>query len=390
MGLLLTFLALGILDILPILPDPFGHWCSTLRLLTGVSAFIAWLWWSNASYAALTAMGDRSRGYGDALWCWFIPVLNLFRPFQVLADLWRRSAVGNRTAAAPAVPLPIALIASWASLLAFVVLWIFGSDLTRALARHSETLVSVIDLLRALAPLAAAAFGYLVVSGIDQMQNVGSAPLLSFGILAWLTPESIGVASAALLLVSSTGVLGLLTRSPESSINALGDAYLAKDLDRFKDYFDTQSVIYNEFFQEINDPAKVQGEGPGGVPLTVFRDFNMGFFEHFFSLVGPFVAKNATSLVVTGQPDSFVLRMLDDGPNGWIGSPLQGIRNWGSGMANTLRSTYRGVSETRRYGDIAVVKIRIVPEIEGKPVETSMTLQMLRVHNHWRVVALLK
>ena len=391
-ALLLALLVLGTLDILPILPDPFGHWCSTARLVAGVAAFIAWLRWVSAAYSVLRAMGDRSRRYDDPFWCWLIPLFNLIRPFQVMADLWRRSAIRNRGATlAATVPLPVALIAGWAALVTGILLWLFGSDLTRFLAPQSEVLVSAVDSLRALAPLAASAFAYLVVIGIDQMQCAGSTPLLGLAaFLGWLTPKSVGASIAVLLLASTTGLLGLLTRSPESSLRALAEAFQAHDLDRFNDYFDTKSVIYNEFFEEITDPAKVRGEGPGGIPLTVFRDFNLGVFRRVFAFAGPFVAKNAASLVVTGRPDSWILLLLDSDGTGWLSSPLQGIRTWGTDLAANLGKSYQGVSETRRYGDIAVVKLRIVPLVDGQPMETSITLQMLRVHNHWRVVGRVK
>lgn len=54
-----------------------------VALIGCVAAFL--LWFSH-SYAALPQRRWRS---GWAVWSWFIPILNLFRPKQIANDLWR-------------------------------------------------------------------------------------------------------------------------------------------------------------------------------------------------------------------------------------------------------------------------------------------------------------
>jgi Domain of unknown function (DUF4328) len=50
--------------------------------------FIRWL---HQAYANITALGAQYPRYsrGTAIWSWFVPILNLWRPKQVINDTWR-------------------------------------------------------------------------------------------------------------------------------------------------------------------------------------------------------------------------------------------------------------------------------------------------------------
>ena len=52
--------------------------------------FIAWL---HRAYGNLYALGAQYPRYsrGTAIWSWFVPILNLWRPKQVINDVWRGS-----------------------------------------------------------------------------------------------------------------------------------------------------------------------------------------------------------------------------------------------------------------------------------------------------------
>jgi hypothetical protein len=67
-------------------------------LITGAVVFIRWL---RAAYrnVDVVAPGLRRYGHGWAIGAWFVPFLNLWRPKQIVNDLWR--AGGSRGAPEP-------------------------------------------------------------------------------------------------------------------------------------------------------------------------------------------------------------------------------------------------------------------------------------------------
>jgi hypothetical protein len=58
-----------------------------------VIAAIVFMIWFHRVYANLEALGARSLTYtpGWAVGCWFVPILNLFRPVQIAQEIWRKS-----------------------------------------------------------------------------------------------------------------------------------------------------------------------------------------------------------------------------------------------------------------------------------------------------------
>lgn len=63
------------------------------QLVVYVITTIAFLLWYSRAYRNVIAMGARPPRYGTrwAVWYWFIPIVNLFRPKQVVNDIWRGS-----------------------------------------------------------------------------------------------------------------------------------------------------------------------------------------------------------------------------------------------------------------------------------------------------------
>lgn len=68
-----------------------------IQVVAFLSCCVGWLVWQHRAYSNLRRMGtgvtDHSPGRATA-W-WFVPVMNLVRPFQVVKELWLRSASGN-------------------------------------------------------------------------------------------------------------------------------------------------------------------------------------------------------------------------------------------------------------------------------------------------------
>ena len=383
---LLAFITLGILDMLPLVPDPLGGWMSSLKRLTGIVAFALWLRWSSAAYAALLFIGDRIRTYGGAILCWFIPVFNLFRPYQVTADLWKRSGGGNGQ--------QIVLAGWWGACIVWATLWFFGRDLAAA---SPDRVASLIEALRGLLPVIAAAFGYLVVVAVDRLQNPAPAEKLpSAKILGWLTPVGIASASGVFLVASFSGVFALLSPSPASSLETLGAAYTAKDLGTFNQYLDMESVLYTTIYQMLNSPD-MRDHDDSELPSDNHSDLTVIMLNRAWAVAGPFAARNMASLMVTGDPKSWILKYAETCRNDKsamcqvLSVPLptmDNFRNWGKELGQTFPASYRGVSEVERHGDIADVTLWIVSTLEEKTYDTNMQIKMRRIHNHWQVIAI--
>src|SRR5579864_4702685 len=67
---------------------------SRLDGLAHVASSIILLVWVYKSYASLTHLGTRQTRHapGWAVAVWFVPFLNLFEPYQVVREIWLRSA----------------------------------------------------------------------------------------------------------------------------------------------------------------------------------------------------------------------------------------------------------------------------------------------------------
>lgn len=66
---------------------------SLVQLLAFLVIMIAFLFWFRRAYRNLPAFGAGMLRFrpGWAVWGWFVPILNLFRPKQIANDIWRAS-----------------------------------------------------------------------------------------------------------------------------------------------------------------------------------------------------------------------------------------------------------------------------------------------------------
>jgi hypothetical protein len=67
---------------------------ATLQLILLLITAIAFLRWLHRCYVNLVAVGTRDLRFtpGWAVGYWFVPILNLFRPKQILDELWRATS----------------------------------------------------------------------------------------------------------------------------------------------------------------------------------------------------------------------------------------------------------------------------------------------------------
>jgi hypothetical protein len=101
-----------------------------IAFLAGGIVFIRWL---RAAYrnADVLAPGVRRYGHGWAIGAWFVPILNLWRPKQIVNDVWEASTLpgdGRRP--------PVLLLTWW---LSWIASFLLGRAATRATA-NDETL----------------------------------------------------------------------------------------------------------------------------------------------------------------------------------------------------------------------------------------------------------
>jgi hypothetical protein len=138
-----------------------------------------------------------------------IPIVNLFRPLQVVSEVWQASdpRAIETSVDWKSVPVPLLVPTWWGVLLASVCLELLGAGLLTSAGVTIERLAAarVIAAAADLTSVAAAVLAYLVVSGIGRAQEDKWAALSSAGLApgradmadepASLQPEVIAVNS---------------------------------------------------------------------------------------------------------------------------------------------------------------------------------------------------
>jgi hypothetical protein len=101
-----------------------------------------WIWWLRRATANLASFGaiDASFGTGWAVGGWFVPILALWRPLEVMNQAWRGSSLANATAEIESSswkfePVNPLMIVGW---LAFIWYW-FTSQLASNLYFGADT-----------------------------------------------------------------------------------------------------------------------------------------------------------------------------------------------------------------------------------------------------------
>jgi hypothetical protein len=89
-----------------------AYW--VLQVGSFIATAIVWLFWLHSSYGLLRHLGTKVTRFspGWAVGCWFVPFVNLVRPYQVVKELRLRSLALNAIAE-PEARLAGDLTASW-------------------------------------------------------------------------------------------------------------------------------------------------------------------------------------------------------------------------------------------------------------------------------------
>ncbi len=157
-----------------------------LQLLTLVFTVIFFLMWIHRAHRNLPALGARDLKFtpGWAAGWFFVPFMNLFRPVQVVTEIWKASSPETNTLdgtawkSAPASPLVRLWWAAW------IIAGVVGQVAAR-LSLRAETLETILVsswaiLVSDAIDMVAAVLAILVVSNIDKMQEAKTAQIATF------------------------------------------------------------------------------------------------------------------------------------------------------------------------------------------------------------------
>ena len=137
-------------------------------------AFIAWL---HRSRINVRAFGCRRFRYSRtwAIIGFFIPILNFFRPYQVVSEVWRASDPRAVETPVAWIPMPVSryVLAWWVMFLASAFLEIQAVGLVMHSGVTVEYLFAarIIGVLAGIASASSAVLAYLVISGIEASQE---------------------------------------------------------------------------------------------------------------------------------------------------------------------------------------------------------------------------
>jgi hypothetical protein len=145
-----------------------------IQAVVYLTAAVVWLMWLHSAYGNLFLVGRRAADETPrwAVGCWFIPFLNLYRPYRVVKELWLRSANMNMELSVQDQPAPSLASVWWG-------VWILGSIVGRFLSRRmlkAETVDSLIEatwlgMVDDLITILAGVLAILVVRRIQQFQD---------------------------------------------------------------------------------------------------------------------------------------------------------------------------------------------------------------------------
>ena len=136
--------------------------------LTAV-AFVVWFY---LAYRTVNLAEGTAHSPDQAVWTFFVPILNIFRPYQIATEIWRKSSASGESHGHSGL-----LIAWWA-------LWVIGRGcplfVGTSLIRESGSMVSPVVIGLGLAELALSGAAIAVVRTLDgrirARQGQGTAP----------------------------------------------------------------------------------------------------------------------------------------------------------------------------------------------------------------------
>ncbi len=143
-----------------------------VQLAVLMVAGLTFVVWTHQHYRNLPALGATARRLSEreAIGGWFVPVLNLIWPKQVLDDIWRASATpGQAVCLRPGRPVPMFLHVWWAVWTAAVLLRVASTREVDDLEGARNVLV--LDIVGSFALVSAALLAVLAVGMLADRQR---------------------------------------------------------------------------------------------------------------------------------------------------------------------------------------------------------------------------
>lgn len=157
-----------------------------------LATIVIFLVWLHRAYKNLPAFGVQTeQSPGWAVGSWFIPFLNLVRPYQIVKETWIKSDPGVSYSSGYADAGPVARSAAlvgvwWAFwLLSNVVGNFYGRVVWDAETAEQLSAAATLGIVSDLLNVVSAVLAFLVVKTIDRMQEEKAARL---NVAAWPTP----------------------------------------------------------------------------------------------------------------------------------------------------------------------------------------------------------
>ena len=145
-----------------------------LSLLLFIGSGICWLMWQHRAYANLRLIGSGDTEYtpGWSVGYWFIPLVNLLRPYQITSEIYRRSELQNGRDPIGGLSGPPLIGAWWFVYIAWGATFRFYTIMGRD-AKTLPTLISAtnIELTAHVVGLVAAILAIQVIRSIDRFQQ---------------------------------------------------------------------------------------------------------------------------------------------------------------------------------------------------------------------------
>ena len=144
-----------------------------IQIAVFITTVIFWLLWQHRAYTNLTLVGSRDTEEtpGWSVGYWFIPIINIFKPYQITAELWRKSELKNARD-------PIGGLSGTPLVLAWWIVYVLNGlagRLFASLVKSAKSLDALIDatmagILADAVGIAACILAIIVVQGIDRFQ----------------------------------------------------------------------------------------------------------------------------------------------------------------------------------------------------------------------------
>jgi len=145
-----------------------------LQITVLLAAALSFLLWFYAAYGNVRLVGSRvSRTSPSwAVGCWFVPFVNVFRPYEAVVETWQRSEHGNAHPSTRGLAAPRVVGWWWGALLLSKLLSLRTIDVMEAAQTTSQLTAGHVLLIAAHAvSVVAAALAVGVVASIDRRQR---------------------------------------------------------------------------------------------------------------------------------------------------------------------------------------------------------------------------